>query len=166
MESQFEGAASSPRDQSDADAARAALTGLNVDGARLAERIVTPRWYHPTLGAIVGAFVISMVLPVTFAAILVALGVVALAVLVGVYSRRYGVSVSQPAGTGTRRILAVIVGVFILAFASGLVIRVVEAAPWWAVLPAAVAAASTILLGLRYDDELRRELARNGEAGV
>src|SRR5690554_4489751 len=46
-----------------ADEARAALEGLDGDGAALAERIVTPAWYHPILGVLVAAVVVATALP-------------------------------------------------------------------------------------------------------
>lgn len=42
------------------DEARAALSFLDEDGAHLADRVVTPWWYHPILAAIVAAIAVTL----------------------------------------------------------------------------------------------------------
>ena len=142
--------------------AQAALAALDVDAVRLAERVVTPWWYHPALGLIVALLVGAQALAPTPAIILTVLGVVLLPVLAAVYTRRYGVSVTRPAGPRSRRLLFATIAVLALAMVSVLVLRAADASPWWAVVPVAIAFMATVALGRRYDDALRGELAHNG----
>lgn len=151
----------SPREPTPADA-RAALSTLDADGERLAGRVVTPWWYHVSLGAIVAAFVASQALPAGASAALLALGILALPLLTTIYSRRYGLTITQPAGRRSRRLLLSTLAILISAMACGVVIKLTGAEPWWVLAPAAVAFAATVVLGRRYDDALRGELARPG----
>lgn len=142
--------------------ARDVLSLLDVDGTRLAERVVTPWWYHVALGAIVALFVTSQALPTAAMSVPIVLGIVALPVLTTVYSRRYGVSVSQPAGPRGRRLLLMTLGVLVVAMLSGVALKFAGIAPWWVVVPAALAFIVTVILGRRYDDALRSEIATGG----
>lgn len=139
--------------------ARDVLSSLDADGTRLAARVVTPWWYHLTLGVIVAVFVGSQALPGSASIGLVALGIIALPILVTVYNRRYGVSISQPTGPRSRRLLFTTVAVLVVAMLSSLVFKMIGFDPWWALIPAVLAAAATTLLGRRYDNALRSELA-------
>lgn len=143
--------------------AREILDALDTDSSRLATRIVTPWWYHVALGAIVALFVVSQTLPAPLAISLVVVGILALPVLSTAYERRYGVSVSQPAGRGSRRLLLAAVGVLAASMALGLAITFAGLSAWWGLLPAAAAFAATVALGRRYDRELRAEVSNRGE---
>ncbi|SFS08982.1 hypothetical protein SAMN04487783_1191 [Agrococcus baldri] len=100
-----------------ADDARAALEGLDGDGAALAERIVTPAWYHPILGGLVAAIVVATALPGAASPILLALGLIGMVLLALAYRRRYGVLTTQPAGPRSRRLLAAAVAVLMAGMA-------------------------------------------------
>lgn len=141
------------------EAASSALDELEADSARLAERIVTPWWYHLSLGAIVAAIVGSQVLPMPGAMILLALGIAGLPVLTVTYRRRYGVSTEEPAGAGSRRLLVVVLLVLAAAMTAALVIRATGVSPWWGLVPAAAAFVATLVLGRRYDAALRSEIS-------
>ena len=52
------------------DEARAALSFLAEDGAHLADRVVTPWWYHPILAAIVAAIAVTQTLPGSLGSVL------------------------------------------------------------------------------------------------
>ncbi|MDO5500536.1 MAG: hypothetical protein Q4F67_12745 [Propionibacteriaceae bacterium] len=142
------------------DEARNALDALTVDGARLADRVATPWWYHPALGLIVAAFTLAPALAGSASTIVVAFGIILLPVLTTTYSRRYGISIAQPVGPRSKRLLLLSLGVLILALACSLVIKLLGIAPWWVMLPALVAVIATVLLGRRYDTAFRSELGQ------
>lgn len=153
-----------PQPPLSASEARAALDGLDSDGAALAERIVTPTWYHPILGAIVAVLVVGTALPGPYSTIVLALAVVGMVLLVVEYRRRYGVSTTQAAGPRGKRLLAVMVAVVIACMASSLVVKFAELPIWWMLAPAALAMLVTVTLGHRYDAALRSEIAQSGRA--
>ncbi|MGC5015372.1 hypothetical protein ACLQ2R_31830 [Streptosporangium sp. DT93] len=141
--------------------ARDTLDRLGLDGVRLAERVVTPWWYHLTLGLIVGVLTAAQVLPGAASFVVVALGIVAILLLTTTYSRRYGIFITQPAGSRGKRLLRVISGVLALAMLAALVVKFTGTDPRWGLLPAALAFGATLVLGRRYDDVLRDELAHD-----
>lgn len=142
--------------------ARAALDGLGSDGAALAERIVTPAWYHPVLGGLVAAVVVGTALPGAASSIVLALGVIGMALLALEYRRRYGVLTTQPAGPRSRRLLAAMVAVMVACMGSSLVVKLAELPVWWMLVPALLAMVLTVVLGRRYDAALRREIRGDG----
>jgi hypothetical protein len=142
--------------------AREILSDLSVDGSTLSQRVVTPWWYHLILGIIVAMLVGSQALPVAVSGVLLALGLVAIPVLTITYARRYGLSISQPAGPRSRRLLLTTLGILVLSMIANLTIKFIGAIPWWGLIPAAIAFTATLLLGRRYDDALRNEIAGNG----
>lgn len=141
------------------------LAGLDADRVRLAQRVATPWWYHSALGGILAAIVISYaLLPLGYPVLVVVAGLVAMVLLVRIYSRRYGVEVAGWVGPRTRRLQAavgVLVGVCIL---SSLVIMLVGVSAWWALLPTAAVFCGIIVLGRRYDEAMRGEIVR-GDGG-
>lgn len=140
------------------------LSRLSADGSRLADRVATPWWYHTALGLIVAMFVLAQVLSPPLSISLVVLGVIAIPILTTAYSRRYGMSLTQPAGKRSGRMLAASVGILALGMAGALVIRLTQVSPWL-VLPVAVGAfVATVVLGRRYDKALRMELAQEQTA--
>ena len=142
--------------------ARAALSGLGEDDARLAERAVMPRWYHLTLGTIVALIVVTQALPFPGSLVTLPLAIFALPALVVTYRRRYGVWFGEPAGPRSRRLFRVMVWAAVLAFAGALVVRFTEVPYAWALLPAVLGVAAAVVLGPRYDDAFREELAGRG----
>ncbi|AWB86352.1 hypothetical protein C3E77_06820 [Mycetocola zhujimingii] len=125
---------------------------------------MTPWWYHVALGAIVALFVASQAMPTAAMSVAIVLGIVALPVLTTVYSRRYGVSVSQPAGPRGRRLLLMTLGVLVAAMLSGVALKLAGIALSWVMVPAVLAFIVTVVLGRRYDDALRREIAARTHA--
>lgn len=140
-----------------AEAARAALNGLDDDNARLADRVVTPWWYHPVLGAVVAVVALSSTLPPSAMASVIALCVVVLVLLPAAYRRRYGVWVSQPAGPESRRMFRWVMAAIVLGVVGGALLGMVE--PVWALVPAVLVLVAVVVLGRRYDAALRRDLA-------
>lgn len=140
------------------------LGRLSTDRSRLADQVVTPWWYHPALGVIMSVFVLAQVLEPPLSISLVALGIVAIPVLTNAYSRRYGISLTQPTGRGSGRMLLASVGILALAIVGALAIRLTGVSLWW-VLPLAVSAfVATVVFGRRYDKALRTELAQEQSA--
>lgn len=150
------GAHSTPMTQEEA---RAALGDLEHDGATLAARIVTPRWYHPVLGVITAVFVGAQALPGAWPIMVIAIGIAAIPVLTTSYTQRYGVAVSKPVGPHSRLILRVMLAVLIAAMMSSLALKLLGFEPWWALVPTAITFVTTVVLGRRYDEALRQEIA-------
>lgn len=146
------------------DEAREALRDLDSDGAALAERVVTPPWYHPVVALFVVIFVVSTAIPGPASMIVLAIAVVGLVLVTIAYQRRYGVATSRPAGPRSRRILSAMITVMVVCMLSGLAIKFTEVSPWWSLIPAVVAGALTVVLGRAYDARLRGELGQNGSA--
>ena len=139
--------------------ARDALKQLQDDGSRLATRVVTPWWYHPVLGASMAALVGSQALPGAASIWMVAVGVAMPPILAITYARRYGVVSSRSTGPRAKRLLLTLLVIVALAFVGSLVVRFVAFSAWWGLAAAVAAFVATILLGRRYDDALRDELA-------
>ncbi|WP_299058121.1 hypothetical protein [uncultured Nocardioides sp.] len=144
----------------DAEEARAALSGLDGDSARLAERVVTPWWYHPVLGAVVAGVALSSTLPPSATAAVIALCVVVLFLLPVAYRRRYGVWVSEPAGPRSRRVHTVLLAIILACVVGGFLLGMLGVV--WALVPAGVLFVAVVLLGRRYDVALRADLAGPG----
>lgn len=144
--------------------ARAALSSLDADATQLAERIVTPWWYHLVLGALVALAIGAQALPGAFSTIVIALVVVCLPLLIWAYSRRYGVLTTQPAGPRSKRMLTIVLIALVVLMGSNLLLKLFSLPSVWAVLPAIVGFGVTVLLGRRYDAVLRAEVAAPGEA--
>ncbi|GAA1148784.1 hypothetical protein [Nesterenkonia lutea] len=151
-----------PEGSSSAAEARLALSTLDADSATLAQRVATPWWYHLALGGTVALFVGSQALPAAAASACVVLGVVALPLVVTTYARRYGFSLSEPAGPRSRRLLLMSVGVLLAAMLATVVIKISGVSPSWSLVAALVAFLATVLLSRRYDVALRREIAGGG----
>ncbi|MHA7135424.1 hypothetical protein [Oerskovia turbata] len=139
--------------------AREALAGLHADDASLAQQLVTPRWYHPLLGVIVALIITSQALPSPASLALLPVALFALPALVLVYRRRYGLWFSLPAGPRSKRVYRVMLVIMLLCFGAMVVIKVTPVAYGWVLVPAAVGLVTPMVLGPRYDDLFRRELA-------
>jgi hypothetical protein len=139
--------------------ARAALGEFAQDRATLAARIITPWWYHPALGVITGVFAGAHALPDGWPVVAIAAGIVAIPILSTTYARRYGVAVSKPAGPRGRRLMLAVLAVLVAGMASSLAFKFLGLEPWWGIIPAVITFVATIILGRRYDDALRQEIA-------
>lgn len=144
-----------------AEEARRMLASLGDDGARLAEQVITPRWYHPVLGLIVAVLVGSQALPGAYPLFVALPALIAIPLLTLTYSSRYGVTLTHTTGPGTKRLMFLIVGVMVLCIISAAIIKIAGVDLWWALIPVIIAFASTVVLGRRYDNVLRRELSDN-----
>ncbi len=162
MENDFSG----PPPRPTSAEAREALDRLNQDGEILARRVVTPWWYHVGLAAIIFTMIASQALPGVASITLVALAIVAIPVLTLTYSRLYGISTSYRGGPRSTRILIATIAVLAIGMVSALAIKTIGASPWWVLIPAGLAALATVILGRRYDDMLRAELARTTDGAA
>lgn len=146
----MENTGSAPRhDSHDAGPYDPAAALADVDAARrsVADRLITPWWYHPALGVILAAIMLVAALDLhNLVRLPVALaGAVGIGLLIGAYQRTTGlwVDLRNLGPTATDRALPA----------------------WLAVLLAAVAVIATIVLGRRVDDAMRAEI-RSGAAAI
>jgi hypothetical protein len=143
------------------DDARRSLDSIGASRQDVAERLTTPRWYHPVLGLLVAQMVLVHGLiggvPAAASGLLVAVGA---GLLVRAYAGSTGL-VARLAG-GRRS------GIALGATAAGIVVPVLcvvlldEPAPALVVALAAVALVSTTVLGPVYDAALRADLCDSG----
>ena len=140
--------------------ARSALSDLDSDGARLAGRVLMPWWYHPLLAVFVATFIGSPGLPSDASPAIVALTIIAVMLLLEMHTRRTGISITLPTGPRSRRLQRVLIGLLPLGLAADAAIKLAGLSPLWVLLPAVVVGLATFVLGRRYDDALRSELAR------
>lgn len=153
------GAGRSGSGEPTATEARAALDALDTDATQLAERIVTPWWYHVALGALVALVIGAVAIPQVSPAVVVPFFVIAIPTLLHVYTSRYGVSTSRPSGPRSRRALLLSLAVLVVLLIAAVLIEKSSLSTWWAVLPTAASFAATVVLGRRYDAVLRAEVA-------
>jgi len=98
--------------------------------------------------------------------VLLVLGIVAIPILTTTYSQRFGVVVTKPAGPRSKRLLLATLGVLVAAMMSSLAFKFLSIDPWWALIPAGVTFMATVILGRRYDEALRQEVAAPKVAGA
>lgn len=139
--------------------ARATLEALDADASQLAARLVTPWWYHLVLGGLVAAAIGAQSLPGVSSMVVIVLLIVWIPFLIKAYTSRYQVSLTQPAGPRSRRMLLLILGVLAALMASGVLVKLNELSPWWVLVPAALGFVATVVLGRRYDAVLRAEIS-------
>lgn len=124
----------------------------------LADRLITPWWYHPAFALLVGAFVASFAFDSTLVTC-IALGLYlgGISALMNAYRRKTGVWVNGwRAGRASR--LGVLIGVLTGVAIVGSVVLAnlgVEIAP---VLAGVLLVPALVLLGRRFDDVLRADL--------
>jgi hypothetical protein len=134
---------------------KAALAAISKQRHEAAERLVTPWWYHPVLGLLVGGYVVAQTVDsVVVRLVAVAVLLVGLAVLVRAYRRLTGLWVSGyrrgPAGRITLLLAAVYVAAVLVAVLIGNVAASLVAGAAVVVL--------TVVLGRRFDEALQEEL--------
>lgn len=127
-----------------------------VDQARadLADRLVTPRWYHPILGLVEAAFVVSLDLPSPWRFVLLVLGLAGLGALVRAYSRVTGLGAG---GDYVKWAVGWVVGLVALVLAAMAAVLLTD--QLWVTIAAAVGVfVATIVLGRRADATVRARL--------
>lgn len=133
------------------DEARGALDALDADRAALAERLRTPWWYYPGLGAILAAFVASpAIVDSGTRSTVVTFGCVGLVFLLLAHKRATGFAVLRDAGPRSRwRAICLAVAVVLLFVASLVAAR--AGAVLWVTVAAAAVFAATVAGGRWYD---------------
>lgn len=136
------------------DEARQALRLVSETRADLAERLITPWWYHPGLGVIVAALVVALAAPGPGKNFVIVAAMLGLVGLVTAYSRMTGL------GFGDEYYkLAVVELVALLSVVlAAMIIVLIFPQPVVVVSAAAVALVATIGLGRRADATMRRKL--------
>ena len=138
------------------DDALASIEAVNRAQADLADRLVTPWWYHPGLGLIEATFVVSMGLPTWWRLAAVVVAIAGLGVLVRAYSRLTGLGMSwQYARQAGGWVMALVV---IVLAALAMVLLVGH--PLVTAAAAVVVFVATVVLGRRTDRAIRDRLRR------
>lgn len=145
----------------DPDEARSALHMVSETRADLADRLITPWWYHPGLGLIVATLVVTLAAPSPGKGFVVVAAVLGLLALVTAYSRVTGLGFSAEY---YRLAFAELVALLAVILAAMMLVLVV-AQPLVVLAAAAVAFLATVLLGRRADATIRRKL-REGPRGT
>lgn len=142
--------------------ARVALAGLDADATQIAERLVTPWWYHVLLGATAALAIGSLRIPQVSPAAVVPLVVIWMPFMLTAYTNtsRWGVSLPRPAGRRSRRVLLLYLVVLGAIVALAVLLTTTPLSPWWGTLPAAAGCGATMVLGRHRDAVLRSEVAR------
>src|SRR5471030_826327 len=131
-----------------------------AEGRRLAaDLVVTPRWYHPVLGVLVGGLVAVQSTHTTWAFALVDLVAAGgIGALIATYRHEAGVWPAQKWRGATMRVRVELVASFLVVYGVG------AALEYGAGLRGALAVAGvlifglTVVLGRRSDEQLRAEL--------
>jgi hypothetical protein len=148
--------AHTPSDVS-ADDARAQLGALALDRAALADRLVTPAWYHPVLAALVFVFVAGAASErwwiVSFTVYCAGL-----VWLTTTYRKITGMWANGWTRLGGRGLAAGLFALLLAAIAVSYAVRFDRLAWWWALVSAAVAALGTLWIGPRFDAACRAAL--------
>lgn len=134
--------------------AAAALQLVDQARADLADRLVTPAWYHPILGLLEAAFVVSLDLPRPWDVALLVLGLGGLVALVSAYSRMTGLGFS---GDYLRLAAGWVVGLVALVLAAMAAVLLFDPV-WVTVVAAAAAFVAAIVFGRRADATVRARL--------
>lgn len=140
--------------------AASALRDATASREAIADRVVTPPWYHPTLGLIQAVVILNLAFLKGVVSVLVTLAaVLALGALVRIYQSRYGVWLGpHQAGPLARPQLLTLTSVVTVGLALGLSTAFAQAPAWVAWLGAALAFAGTVVIGPRYDARLRAQI--------
>lgn len=139
----------------------AALSDVAASRAAMADRLVTPWWYHVILGANLGFLVAVVATAPTglwfFAACAVSLLLSLL--LITQYKRVTGswISLSE-CGPGSRRLWLAFCVVIAVAMTAASVVRHQGGSDVWAAALAVICAVTTVIMGRRIDARIRDEI--------
>lgn len=139
--------------------ARATLDAMDTDATQLAERLVTPWWYHALLGAAVALAIGSLMIPQVHPAAVIPFVVIWMPVMLTAYTSRWGVAAPRAAGRRSRRALLLCLAVLGVIVAFAVLLPTTALSPWWGALPAAAGCGATVVLGRHRDAVLRSEVA-------
>ncbi len=157
MENNSGVSSSTPSQEPTATEARRALEALATDRGVLADRMVTPAWYHPTLAALVFVLVAGYGFQRLFLIALVfySAGLVA---LVTAYRRITGVWSSNVSRIGARRYVVGLAIVLIVCLGLSNAARSGAVPWWWALVAGVVSGLGALWVGPRFDVALRQSL--------
>jgi hypothetical protein len=144
------------------DAVRALAT-VEQSRAEMADRLLTPVWYHPTLGLLAGGLLASAELDNLFlflAALLVY--AVGCGVLVSSYRRLTGIWVSGLRRGPAGRISLLLIGILYVIAGLSALCGLALGLPGAFVVGGAAAFVAVVVLGRRFDEALRGELRTAG----
>ena len=134
--------------------ARASIELVQRANADLADRLVTPWWYHPSLGLIEAMLVFSFALPIPLRIAVLVVAVAGIGLLVSAYQRLTGLGMSaRYAALARGWVLALVV----IVLASIGVVVLVDRLPV-AVALAVLVLVATIVLGRGADHAIRTRL--------
>jgi hypothetical protein len=135
--------------------ARASLDDVRRVEADLADRLVTPWWYHPGLGLVEALFISSMTFPVWLGLPAVAVGLIGLGLLVRNWQRLTGLgAVSRQYNVLAREWVIALLVVLLVA----IVVVLLVDRPVVTAVTAVVVFVATVVLGRRGDSAVRDRL--------
>lgn len=139
--------------------ARDSLNALDRDRGRLADRITTPGWYHPTVAGLTAAAAIAPAFPEPWALAVPAVFVILIGALPA-FTRRNGIAMSvRPTGRVTRLLLGLQIGTLLVFMVVSAAVRLLGLGWWWIAPIAFVVFTIILLLGVRYDRAQHAELS-------
>lgn len=141
-------------------AARTALDHVGTGRRLVAARLVTPHWYHPVLGLLLGGLVAAQALPVRWRPLALVPFALGVGMLVRAYQRRTGMFLNGWRAPGGRPWAGALGGLVGLAYLGAIGLH---DGLGWTVAPPVLGALvvwPTVLLGRRFDEAVRRELTR------
>jgi hypothetical protein len=150
-------------DEATRDEAVRALATVALTRAQLADRLVTPGWYHPTLGLLAGCLIASAELD-SLALFLATLLIYAVGcgVLVSSYRRLTGVWVSGLRRGPARRVSVLLIGTLYVIAGLSALFGLAIGVPGAFVVGGVAAFLAVVVFGRRFDEALRRELRAAG----
>ncbi|GAA2130922.1 hypothetical protein [Glycomyces algeriensis] len=141
--------------------AQAALAAVDESRSDIADRLITPWWYHPVLGVLIGGLITVATIGVAFPTLIGVLAVYAVGVylLMSAYRRKTGVWMNGfGGGPRARRSLVLLFATTLLIAIAGSVFSMGLEIRWTAVLTGLAVALTMTFWGRRYDALLRAEL--------
>lgn len=141
--------------------ARAALAAVDQSRSDIADRLVTPWWYHPVLGVLVGGLVTVATIGVDFTTLTGVLAVYAVGIylLMSAYRRKTGVWMNGfSGGPRARRSAFLLLATTLVITIAGSVFSIGLEIRWTAFLTGLAVAVTMTIWGRHYDDLLRAEL--------
>ena len=139
--------------------ALASIEVVDQANADLADRLVTPWWYHPSVGLIEAMIIVSFTLPTPWQLVALAVAVACLGAVVRAYQRLTGLGMSMRYAALARGWVLGLVAVVLAAI--GVVVLVDQVAVTIAL--AVLVLLATIVIGRRADSAIRTRL-RSGRA--
>ncbi len=142
---------------------RGSLAMIHEARVAAAARFVTPWWYHPVLGLILGCYLVVWTLSGTLlrlVATIVLLGCVS--VLVQVYKRITGVWVNGMKAGRASRWAYLLGGVYVLALVGSILVHSTTDMVWPVIASGVVLLLGTVLIGRQFDEAFRAQLREGG----